>query len=101
MNLSIPREVQVSIAFIQIGEIDSIKEYFNAKVTIEAKWIDNSLKSHFMISDSKLTYDIEKHWNPKLSVENFTTSLLTRELSHEIIKEGENIFVIEKKTLEG
>ena len=37
--------VGIRVVFLKIGEIDTIKEQFNAEVLIEAKWSEPRLKT--------------------------------------------------------
>ena len=55
------REVQISVQFLRIGEIDTINERYYAEINIESKWID--------IGDLN-NYDPKNNWNPKLYIEN-------------------------------
>ena len=43
-NPSDAYKVKVRIDFLKIGEIDTLKEHFQAEVLIQAKWIDPELK---------------------------------------------------------
>lgn len=56
------RYVEVSFEIINIGEINTIKENYDAKFVVEATWKSD---------DSNLEkYDPKTHWNPKLYIEN-------------------------------
>jgi hypothetical protein len=55
------RIIEVYIEFIQIGEVDTMNEKFQAIVKIKSKWIENE-----NIKD----YDPKEYWNPKLFIEN-------------------------------
>jgi len=55
------RIIEVYIEFIQIGEVDTMNEKFQAIVKIKSKWLENEI-----ITD----YDPKEYWNPKLFIEN-------------------------------
>ena len=61
-NLKRKRDVQVTIEFIRLGEIDTMNEKYNAEICIESKWVekDNNFQN----------YNPEQHWNPQLFIEN-------------------------------
>ena len=49
--------VDVAFEFCSIGEIDTIKETYQAVVVIESKWTTTETFDN---------YDPQKHWNPML-----------------------------------
>jgi hypothetical protein len=53
------REVQISIQFLRLGEIDTINERYYAEINIESKWID--------VGDVN-DYDPKNQWNPKFLI---------------------------------
>ena len=53
------RIIEVRIEFIQIGEVDTMNEKFQAIVKTKAKWYENSIIAE---------YDPKEHWNPKLFI---------------------------------
>ena len=55
------RIIEVQIVFLQIGEVDTMNEKFQAIVKIKSKWLENEI-----ITD----YDPKGYWNPKLFIEN-------------------------------
>ena len=59
--------VQVLVEFVRFGEIDTMNEKFIAELNIEAKWTDEIPS---MADDQTDLFDPDKHWNPRLFVEN-------------------------------
>lgn len=57
-----PRNVEVEINFLKLGEIDTMNDKFTAEVVIVSKWSD--------FDQSIDVYDPQKHWNPKLFIQN-------------------------------
>jgi hypothetical protein len=55
--------VYVYLVFLKIGEIDTVKERFQADAYIESYWNDSTV-------DYKVPFDPRKHWNPDLQIEN-------------------------------
>ena len=92
-----PREVQIRVIFLRIGDIDTLNEKFYAEILIESKWEEPKLKAEFETPDAKnkcrapsnasnfpsflnasTTFQKEerefananKYWNPQIYVEN-------------------------------
>jgi hypothetical protein len=69
-----PKEVQIRVVFLRIGEIDTLNEKFYAEILIESKWEEKRLKNEFsdLTShiDEKDLIDFSKYWNPGIYVEN-------------------------------
>lgn len=55
------RVIECSMQFLQIGEVDTMNERFQAMVLIRSKWNE---------PDKLTEYDPKKNWNPKLYIEN-------------------------------
>ncbi|KAK2149929.1 hypothetical protein LSH36_430g00057 [Paralvinella palmiformis] len=67
---SVKRRVVIHVTFIKIGEINTLKETFDADVLIRAKWREPRLdKSNTQELDQDST-DWSQYWNPKLFIEN-------------------------------
>ncbi len=58
------KTVQVTFEFVNIGEIDTIKETLEAELVIESRWLT---------SENFIEYDAKKNWNPLLYIENANT----------------------------
>ena len=58
------KDVYTYVQFVNMGSIDFIHEIYRSNVIIKSSWID----------DKKIDqYDPQKHWNPKLYIENGQT----------------------------
>lgn len=91
------KEVELTFEFYRIGLIDSIAGKFEASLIIQAKWFDDK-----NLEENKdiMSYDAEKHWNPKLYIENDLS--VTEEMVHSVVQESESLVcVTEYKILEG
>ena len=55
--------VYIYLVFLKIGEIDTVKERFQADAYIESYWDDETI-------DSKIPFDPRNNWNPQLHIEN-------------------------------
>ncbi|XP_074660144.1 cys-loop ligand-gated ion channel-like [Tubulanus polymorphus] len=64
-------KVDVSVVFLKIGEIDTIKEQYSADVLVKSKWRTSSL-DRAVNEDLEKTQnvDIEHIWNPRIYIEN-------------------------------
>jgi hypothetical protein len=56
-----PKDVQISIQFLRIGEIDTINEKYYAEICIESRWVEKANIN---------AYDPKVYWNPKIYIEN-------------------------------
>lgn len=61
-TVQFPVQIQVSIEFLTIGEVDTLNEKFQAEVRITSKWCDNQY--------DKEEYEKDVDWNPYLFIEN-------------------------------
>lgn len=69
------RIIEVQIVFLQIGEVDTINEKFQAIVKIKSKWYENEILSE---------YDPREDWNPKLFIENALYDKFQEEISYDL-----------------
>ncbi len=60
--------VTCSLQFIQIGEVDTVNERFQAIIELEAKWEDNKIPDNSL---NKIFQSTDwKEWDPKIFIEN-------------------------------
>lgn len=84
------RKVEVKFEFEKIGFIDLLGAKFQAQVAIESKWL----------TDEFIEYDSNKHWNPKLYIENARNDVIEK-LAYEVIQNEKNIYVHEYRIIKG
>jgi hypothetical protein len=76
-----PREVELRVIFLRIGDIDTLSERFFAEILIESKWQEPKLVNEFQTSneqqqqqstqnEEKEILNGSKYWNPQIFVEN-------------------------------
>jgi len=95
------RKVECTIKFLQIGEIDTMNERYQAIVEIVARWHENNIKI--------IEYDANKYWNPKLYVENILYEKSNETISYQVLIQDENnngnnknrTFIIETRIVKG
>jgi hypothetical protein len=83
-----PKEVQIRVVFLRIGEIDTLNEKFYAEILVEAKWEEKRLQSEFSglsNTNEKDLIDFAKYWNPGIYVEN--SLKLDKMINYKIRKE--------------
>ena len=108
-------KVELYVCFLKIGEIENIKQKFQADVYIgtyteyienifrnyilkkkfifkEACWEDNSIEGD--------TFDTKKHWTPDLYIEN-TSGAPKQDIKYKIIKKGKSKIVCEMRKASG
>jgi hypothetical protein len=84
LNLN-EKKVDLSVKFYRIGEIDIMNERFFAELKLKSSWIDSNVID---------AYDMKKHWNPRIVIENaFTKS--EEQVEYELTKVGDQTLVLE------
>ncbi|XP_064647158.1 gamma-aminobutyric acid receptor subunit gamma-3-like isoform X3 [Lineus longissimus] len=63
--------VELRVVFLKIGEIDTLKEQYNADVFIQAKWREPKLDGKS--TEELKIIELEKYWNPLLYIDNIIT----------------------------
>ncbi|CAF0768013.1 unnamed protein product [Rotaria sp. Silwood1] len=74
--------VELRIVFLKIGEIDTLKEQFQAEAFIQARWSDPALKGTDIDN-----FDANKFWNPLLYVDN-SVGDLKNDVWHKVVYDG-------------
>lgn len=77
------RIIECSIEFLQIGEVDTMNERYQAIVKTKSKWYENEILTE---------YDPKKNWNPRLYIENALHEKFQEEINYKIV-------TIDKRTL--
>ncbi|CAD5125780.1 DgyrCDS13991 [Dimorphilus gyrociliatus] len=92
--------VYMSVTFLKIGEIDTLKEQYEADVLIKSRWREPTLDKKSS-TENNSTIDWRKFWNPKLFIENTIGD--PREFIYRNVKyDGDGrATVIEKKRVKG
>lgn len=83
--------VWVRIEFITFGEVDTFNEKYQAEVKIRSKWYDEGDIDE---------YDRDKHWNPKLYIENAMHDV-KEEVKWSVTKLEDKVMVTETRTAKG
>ena len=86
-------KVKFYIVFLRVGEIDNVKERFQADAYIESFWEDESL-------DNVKTFDPQNHWEPEIFVSNAMGNLKT-EVKYRIEKIDTKTRVYEMRQIKG
>ena len=94
LDASIPKLVEVHVVFIQLGEVDTINEKFQAIVKIKAKWYESA-------SLFTSEYDPKIHWNPKLFIANALNEKFKEEIIYETEKVYDKVIVTETRISKG
>lgn len=88
-----PVIVQVYLIFLRVGEIDNVKERFQADAYFEASWEDNSV-------DVKTGFDPHIHWDPELFIENAVGNL-KQDIKYKVERKDNRTKVIEMRNIKG
>lgn len=79
LETSNPKEIQIRIIFLRVGEVDTVNEKYFAEILVESKWEEPKLEEEFAkTSDPSKLYEKEerefqngnKFWNPQLFIDN-------------------------------
>lgn len=91
-------KVEIVVQFFKVGEIDTLKEQFNADVVVKAKWREPTLDGQQTTAD---TIDFARLWSPKLYIEN-SLGDPKEQIRHRIIyNEKGEAFIYEKRVAKG
>ncbi|CAF1361737.1 unnamed protein product [Rotaria magnacalcarata] len=74
--------VELRLVFLKLGEIDTLKEQFQAEAFIQARWYEPSLKGTEMDC-----FDPNKFWNPLLYIDN-SVGDLKNNVWHKVVYDG-------------
>ncbi|XP_060595423.1 cys-loop ligand-gated ion channel-like isoform X3 [Ruditapes philippinarum] len=91
-------KVEIVVQFFKVGEIDTLKEQFNADVIVKAKWREPTLDGQQTAADA---IDFARLWSPKLYIEN-SLGDPKEQIRHRIIyNEKGEAFIYEKRVAKG
>lgn len=97
VNQSSKKMVMLSFEFVNIGVIDTMNEKFQAELIIQSKWeVYPDLEKNRDILNE---YDPDRHWNPKLYIENAIN--VREEIDYEPSIEGDRYFITETRNTKG
>ncbi|VDK33398.1 unnamed protein product [Taenia asiatica] len=91
--------VEVRVVFLKIGEIDTLKEFYQADAFLQAKWHEPRLDGK--LPEELGTVDLERYWNPLCYIDNILSE--TKEvqwLSTSIGQNGE-VYIVERRRIKG
>jgi hypothetical protein len=91
-NSTILRIIKCRIEFLQIGEVDTMNERYQAIVKIKAKWYEDEIITE---------YDKNKYWNPKLFIENALHEKFQEEITYSVKEEGSGTIVTQTMISKG
>lgn len=83
--------VWVRIEFLTFGEVDTFNEKYQAEVKIRSKWYDEGDIEE---------YDRDKHWYPKLYIENAMHDV-KEEIKYTVTKLEDKVMITETRTAKG
>ena len=83
--------IEVRIEFMSLGEVDTMNEKYQAEVKIRSRWYDDEIIDQ---------YDKNKHWNPKLFIQNALHDL-KEDISYQCTKMDNKTIVTETRVSKG
>lgn len=90
---SSPVTVQIYLIFLRVGEIDNVKERFQADAYFEACWEDESV-------DIKTGFDPRQNWEPELFIENAVGNL-KQDIKYKVERKDNKTKVYEMRNIKG
>ncbi|RNA23293.1 expressed conserved [Brachionus plicatilis] len=88
-----PVTVQIYLIFLRVGEIDNVKERFQADAYFEASWEDDSV-------DANLAFDPRSNWEPEIYIENAVGNL-KQEIKYRVERDGDKTRIFEMRNIKG
>ena len=85
--------VQIYLTFLRVGEIDNVKERFQADAYFEASWVDNSV-------DPGASFSPQQQWEPELFLENAVANL-KQDIRYRVERVGEDVRIFECRLIKG
>ncbi|GFO50407.1 glycine receptor subunit alpha-3 [Plakobranchus ocellatus] len=90
--------VHVRTVFMKIGEVDTVKEKFDADIFMQARWREPALDSHHPL---KADVNWAETWNPSIVIQNLLDTRFDKTWHQlEVTSIGE-AFVLEKRRVKG
>ncbi len=86
------KKIQCRIEFVNIGEVDTFHEQFKAYVIVRSRWFENEKIEE---------YDSEKHWNPKLYIQNLLPEKFFENVSYNLKQHEHCTEIIEIRSCKG
>lgn len=93
MNKGQPVSVNVYVVFLRVGEIDNVKEQFQAEIYMEAKWRDDEV-------DWTVPFDPNIHWEPEIYIENMI-KYTKQEITYRVELVNDQVIVHECRLIRG
>ena len=87
--------VRVFVIFLKIGEIDNIKERYQADAYIESCWEDDNV-----VLNAQGEFDPTQNWEPEIFIENAVGNL-KQEIRYKVEKKGNKTRVMEMRNVKG
>jgi hypothetical protein len=90
---AVAKKVYVCVQITKIGDIDTMNERFQAVFNIESRWVEDQLIDK---------YDPERHWNPKIYVENIFQDI-SQDIKYQIerVNHSHRTLIVEKRKIKG
>ena len=90
-----PVVVRVFLNFLNIGEIDNIKERFQADAYIESSWEDDKVTLN-----ASGEFDPSSNWEPEIFIDNAIGGL-KQDVRYKFEKKGNKTTVVEMRSIKG
>ncbi|VDN97410.1 unnamed protein product [Rodentolepis nana] len=101
-QLSIRNEkvvVEVRVVFLKIGEIDTLKEFYQADAFLQTKWREPRLDGK--LPDELGTVDLERYWNPLCYIDNILSETKEVQWLSTSVGPGGEVYIIERRRIKG
>lgn len=90
---TVPVAVQIYLIFLRVGEIDNVKERFQADAYFEASWEDDSV-------DPDSNFDPRQNWEPEIYIENAVGNI-KQDIKYRIERVDKKTRIYEMRNIKG
>ncbi|VUZ51463.1 unnamed protein product, partial [Hymenolepis diminuta] len=91
--------VEVRVVFLKIGEIDTLKEFYQADAFLQTKWREPKLDSK--PPEELGTVDLERYWNPLCYIDNILSETKEVQWLSTTVGQGGEVYIIERRRIKG
>ncbi|KAM7537317.1 hypothetical protein Aperf_G00000076481 [Anoplocephala perfoliata] len=91
--------VEVRVVFLKIGEIDTLKEFYQADTFLQTKWREPRLDGK--LPEELGTVDLECYWNPLCYIDNVLSETKEVQWLSTSIGQGGEVYIIERRRVKG
>uniref|UniRef100_A0A5K3FN35 Neur_chan_LBD domain-containing protein n=1 Tax=Mesocestoides corti TaxID=53468 RepID=A0A5K3FN35_MESCO len=91
--------VEVRVVFLKIGEIDTLKEFYQADAFLQTKWREPRLDGR---SPEELgSVDLDRYWNPLCYIDNILSETKEVQWISTVTGPNSEVYIVERRRIKG